>query len=64
MRALEPVAEFVGGHVDEGVEFAVRFLVLMFLGGMDSGNGEGDILDDGFLVFDHFGGILLPSVMW
>lgn len=30
LRALEPVAEFVGGHVDEGVEFAVHFLVLYF----------------------------------
>lgn len=30
MGAFEPVAEFVGRHVDEGVEFAVRIISMGF----------------------------------
>lgn len=44
---------------------SVFFLVnFFFLGGMDSWNEEGGVLDDGFLVFDHFGDIFLPSLIW
>lgn len=40
LGAFEPVAEFVGRHVDEGVEFAVSIISSVFGGRGCFGKGE------------------------